>query len=228
VVLFSLGGVWLFFKIAWLRTPLLSLDAIDALVKGERTDEAIIYCQKRIMVYPEETASYYMLGNLYEEKRKFKDAEKIYKKLKEAFPDDALPYFYLGRTYFSENHPAAALQELSLSETLSEKITDSEERKENLSQVWDLMAQIYQDDLEDYKKAADVSKKRIELEPENWDAHYDLGTAYAYLGWAPNAYKEFNLILEKNPGTDIARDAEDAINYVRQGKNPKKSGNVLF
>jgi len=228
LVLAGAGVLWFLSQVSIWRTPLVSTETIEAAVKNGDIDQAIRYCQRRIVANPREVGSYCLLGNLYEEKRKFEEAERTYNEIIERAPEYALLRFYLGRTYYSQNRAEDAIGELRYSVTLSEKETDPARQKETLIPALGLLATIYMETTKEYKKAVGVLEKLVEADPKNWEAHYQLGTAYAYAGLSAGAYKEFNKIIKENPGTDIAKYAENAIQYVREKRNPSKSKYVLI
>ena len=136
-----------------------------------------------------------------------------------------IPSLYLLAAALVQNREfEEALEKLNQAERLIGLSQAPEEKKQPvLAQVWALQAEIYREYLKDYKKAAVVLEKQVAAEPEDWETHYELGTTYAYLGLSQSAFKEFQLIAEKNPGTELAKEAENAIQYVRERRNPGKS-----
>jgi tetratricopeptide (TPR) repeat protein len=49
---------------------------------------------------------------------------------------------------------------------------------------------------ENYEKAAELLEKAVELDPENWEGHFQLGIAYMELGRRSDAYPEFKRAKE--------------------------------
>jgi tetratricopeptide (TPR) repeat protein len=219
VVFVSVGIIWIFPKIALIQTPLVDLAVIETAVEDGRLDQAIAYCKKRISQYPEEIASYELLGSILEEKSKYKEAIKIYDRISERFPEDGFNYLCLGRIYYKQNEIESAVEHLRYAESLLQKAQD----KENLAQARGLLASIYIEFTKEYNKAILVSQRAVADNPQDWDARYQLGTAYAYSNQSQSAYREFNKIVQENPGTEIAQYAENAIQYVREKRNPQKS-----
>ena len=68
-----------------------------------------------------------------------------------------------------------------------------------------------------YEQAARYFEKAIELDPTYQPAHSWLGASYAYLGRKDESLREFNRVLEIDPGT---KDALSALRWIKSLEKP--------
>src|SRR3990167_5668619 len=74
---FLLGFVLISYGLM-LSKPLLPVSAIQRIAADGRTAEAIAVCRKGLMIFPDERAASFVLGQLYEKSSRYAEAEKIY------------------------------------------------------------------------------------------------------------------------------------------------------
>ena len=208
-------------------TPLISIDEIQQMADQEDYEGAIKSCKRRLLADANEYSTLTLLGSLYEENSEPRNAEAVYRKLLKDNEDDPTLHFYLGRSLFHKNEIEAAVKSLNASIALAEKSFPAEEVKEILSMNYGLLGEIYVEHTKEYRKAIAELQKFLNLDPANPEARYQLATAYAYSSQYQNAFKEFDKIIKENPNTEIAKLAENAIQYVREKRNPGKSKVLL-
>lgn len=229
-LIFLVLGVFGVFKAVELirvrNTPLVPLAVIQEALENEAVDQAMLYCQKRIQVNPEDTMSYLLLGECFEKKLQMDRAIKIYSQIAAKDVEEPMPYFYLGRAYYKKGQTDLAIQQLKVFKDLSDRRLTGEAKKESQKQGSAFLARIYMES-KAYKKAIPELRSMLDNDPENQEVRYELGTAYAYSGQYQSAYREFQKIIDEEPGTDMARYAENAVQYVRERRSPDKSRYVL-
>ncbi len=223
----SFGALWTVEQIQIRNTPLVGIYEIREALEDDDVARATLYCKKRILADPEDVLSRLLLGECLEKRRKFDKAIKIYERAAEKAGEEPLPYFYLGRARYRNGETETAVADLKRFKDLSARHLTGEARKESLKQGSSFLAMVYMEYTKEYKKAVLELSSFLELAPEDSQARYELGTAYAYSGQYQSAYREFQRIVDENPGTDIARYAENAIQYVRERRNPGKSQYVV-
>ncbi len=217
-------GIWKavpYFTVA--AVPLVSMDQIQKMIDDEDYDRALKSVRRRLFESPGDEASWVLLGNLYEEKNQPKKAAAIYQKLLSKKRDDALLHLGLGRALYRQNRIGEAVDALNTAQTLAKNSPDPAQAKETLIMTHGLLAEIYGQHTKEYRKAINELQALLNLDPRNWEARYELATDYAYSSQYQNAFREFDGIIKENPGTEIARYAENAIQYVRERRNPGKS-----
>lgn len=204
-------------------TPLVSFDEIQKMVQADDYDGTIKSCKRRLMTDPNEYYSLILLGNMYEEKDTPRKSEVIYRRLLKTNNNDPLVHFYLGRSLYRQNKIDAAIASIGTSQSLAEGSSAAEQVKDVLAMDYGLLGEIYTESTKEYRKAIVELKKLLILDPANAHVRYQLGTAYAYSNQYQNAFREYDTIVKENPNTDIARYAENAIQYVRERRHPGKS-----
>lgn len=209
------------------NAPLVPIAKIHEALENDRTGEAMLYCQKRILTNPDDTLSYLLLGECLEQKYQVKQAIKVYSEISSKNVEEPLPYFYLGRAYYKKGETDRAVGYLKIFKDLSDRALIGEAKAESRKQAALFLATIYMES-KAYRKAIPELQSVLESEPQNQDVRYELGTAYAYSGQYQSAYREFQKIVDESPGTETARYAENAIQYVRERRSPDKSRTVLL
>lgn len=202
--------------------PLVPYDTVAQLVDEEKYPEAVLYCKKRLLSDPKDADTALLLGNIYEIQGKNARALKLYERVARQYPEEGIALYHRARGLYLTGRADKALGEVRSAEALFEKDPDERVRAEGLKGLYDFEAEVLEGQ-ESYKAAAAALEKRLSLDPSDERTRYRLGVAYAYAGQWQHAYKQFNQIVTDHPGTEMARFAENAIQYVRQRKNPDRS-----
>lgn len=226
-VLLVLGIVFyfLFSQIGVITAPNLSGKEILQLSAEGQTAQAILASRKRVGHAPESAPERLLLGYLYEQDKKEEKAREQFLKAVELDPADLSAHWALARNYYTQNSMSEAVAQVGELESQA-ALLQGDPRKQAwpiLKQALMLKSTIYLENLQIYAKAVPPLKKILETEPADLDARYALGTAYAYQGLSQSAFKEFDKIIKENPGTEMAKNAEYAVQYIREGRNPGKS-----
>jgi len=203
--------------------PVVSLSDIRSMIEKEDLDEAVLRCRRRLLSFPGESETRVLLGNLYEETGENKKARAIYEGLIGKDPEDPLLHFFFGRTLYHLNRPEEAEEVLKKAQSLARALENREEGVKVEIFSGGLLGEIYMDDTKEYRKAAAEFERCLKEDPKNAPLRFRLATAYAYAGMSQSAYREFSRIVKEEPGTEIARQAENAIQYVREGRSPGRS-----
>jgi|GEM_PF-1164608 len=128
--------------------------------------------------YPE---TYFFLGLLYHDEKRFDDAVGAYRRYLEFYPDDAAAWFNLGVTYAAAGRPPEA-EEAYL------KVLTEDPR--NVATLHNLAILYHRRG--DFGRAAFFWRRLAEIAPTDADAYYGLGLAHYYAGDYAAAAAAFN------------------------------------
>ncbi len=131
-------------------------------------EKAEPFFQKAITLDAEAGTAYYGLANLYYNKERYEEASKLYETAIRQGVDEADAYFMLGKSLERSDNGKLALPYL---QRAAELATDDLEIR--------LSYGILLANLELFKEAGDEFRYIIEQDPDNADAHYNLGFLYA-------------------------------------------------
>ena len=70
-----------------------------------------------------------------------------------------------------------------------------------------------------YEKAIEMSKKALEKNPNDAEAHFQLGVSYSYTGDMANAYKEFMTAARLDPGKTADAETDIKSNWAKHFNN---------
>lgn len=206
--------------------PLESIEVIEKYAEEDDFDTAILACKRRLLADPAEYVSILFLGNLYEENAQYEKAERIFLGLLRKDPSDLMAHLYLGKTYYRHNRIENAIEDLEFFR--SGTAGSSEVRKGDKQEGAMMLADIYLQFTKEYAKAIGVLKELLKEYPNDWEARYSLGSVYTYAKQYASAYGEFNKIVQECPDKETVKYAENAIQYVRERRNPAKSSLLLI
>ncbi len=199
--------------------PALSEEAIRELALTDMS-AALRAAERRRAAAPHDASAALLLGGFYEMSGTDKKAEKVYADATRANPGEPMLFFYLGRVRYRLNKIDPAIESLIQFQKMAARQAAYEKEREAASL---LLGEIYLDFTKEYRKAAIQLKNALDIDPANADARYALATAYAYSNQTASAFKEFETVIRENPGTELAQYAENAMQYVRERRNPTKS-----
>ena len=169
------------------------------------------------------------LGILYWDQQKKSAAIKQFRKAIKIYPDDPLPYFYLGDAYYLERKPEKAIEQFDIFQEKTDQIPDMDEAAidfyiEKLNHIGYRCTA-----MQLKKKAAETFKKMIKLKPDDPKAHYNMAVCYyQFYNNRPRAYQELNKVIELAPNTRIADKAEFYIDYMRRNPDSRIIGDFAF
>lgn len=192
-------------------------------------NDAIPALEKAIEMNSANTQAYYMIGKAYQEQRIFDKAAEGYKKyleLNPQSPQDA--HYQLGICLMeAEQYEGAitALQEALKSNpqdlTVNYKLAQSYQKAgqlEKAEELYIMLAQLSPEEAKIYfntiirmyddakmpDKAVAAAQKMIELDPNNYEAYYNLGAMYVKMKKFTDAAATFQKSIELRPDFDIA------------------------
>jgi len=200
------------------RGRLLAPAEIHQLIVAGDYVHAIEAARKGIKTHPDQVGYYLLLGEAHEAADEFEEALRIYRQVMDRGPYLPQPHYFLGRAYYRKKDIPQAVRSLQTSVELTQKNLRGEMKKVNLLMGYTLLSKIYFGAERDYAKAADTLENILALDPVNWEARYQLGWSYVYLKRPSEARKQFGMILQKNPKTPIARQAETALQALGEEK----------
>jgi len=226
LVLFGAGAYFAGAHFSLMMEPVLSGEEIQKKVDAEDFEGAIRSVRRLLLDHPGDGALLETLGNLHEQNDEPKKAEAIYRGLLEKNGNDAMLNFDLARALYRENRISESLAQMAMARSLAKRRAGGDSAG-IVIMTHALAGEIYMQNTREYRKAIPEYAQLLKLDPKRADIRYQLGMAYAYAGQYQSAFGEFDRIVKENPGTEIAKYAQNAIQYVRERRNPGKS-NVLL
>lgn len=154
----------------------------------KQLEEAIKTFQKAIILNPEFAHAHFNIGTIYYEKKDFKKAEEKFLKLLELIPSFNEPYYYLIRIYLTKNDLNSA-----------ENILKKAEKNINKDSNYYFFEGLFWVQKEDFKKAIFFLEKTIKMDPNYFDAKFNLAQAYYRIGNVKESLKNYEESLHINP-----------------------------
>lgn len=174
--------------------------------KNQLLNQASVYLQKAIEIYPEYQDAYNNLGLVFKELQQYDKAILTHRKNLEQFPDYNKGYFNLGTTFMAKKDYRSAIQYLQ----------EYCNRVPNQFNAYFLMGQSA-GNLGQFDEAIQYLNQSLGIQPNNIDAINYLGMAYGMVNQMQNAEKQFLRALNINPQrVDILMNL--ALNYHNQGQ----------
>jgi tetratricopeptide (TPR) repeat protein len=173
----------------------------------ERYGEAIDELRKAIALNPSIPGAYYQLGYSHWKLGHFSEARVAFERELKFQPPDPYSHYYLGRIFLSEGQTA--------------KATDQFEKVLTISPILDVYQQLGGAYLGANKleQAIAYLQKAVELHPDQSDARYQLGRAYALAGRKSDAQREFELARDlKDQDQQMIRELTQCEGYLKQKK----------
>ncbi|MDD5681018.1 MAG: tetratricopeptide repeat protein [Candidatus Omnitrophica bacterium] len=180
--------------------------------------DVVTLCKKRTAINPSDVTAITYMGIALEELGQWQQAERLYKTAIKQSPDYPTPYYHLGKLFLLKRKDTqAAIKEIEIFKEKSEELSKVDKQaKEGIIVAQHLLVYIYNETLQDYKKAVQEGKYLLGLAPEDQAAHYNLGISYLYLDKKSMAYTEFKKVIDLNPTSEIARYAKEAIESMQK------------
>jgi len=195
---------------------------IDRLFKEERFDEAEIILKKRLSLNSADYIAMTALGSIYQDRGDRKTALKLYKQAMKIAPDYPIAHLYLGRLYYLMRKPEEAIAEFDAFKAKMKNLPnmDSETRKMYVNDLYYLI-EVYST-LEQYGDVKREIDEILKIDPKSQDAHYCLGVYhYVHEHNRSRAYQSFKKTIDIEPGSDTAKRAEYAIDYIRNNPDSR-------
>ncbi|GEM_PF-1179479 len=202
---------------------------IDELFESEKLDEAELMLKKRISLNSADYIALTALGQIYQDRGDGKNALNLYEAASRIAPDYPIAHLFLGRAYFLMRRYDEALYELK---KFKEKMAllpnmDSRTKKMYINSLY-YLAEIYYT-LKQYNDFKAQAEDVLRLDPKEQDAYYNLAI-YFYVAERKRseAYKYFKKVIELDPGSEIAKRSEYAIEFMRKNPDPRMAPDFSF
>lgn len=195
---------------------------IDELIKKKDYDGAEVLCKKRLLLNPSDYVAITQLGEIYWRKQDRRKAIKLFRKAAKMVPDYPNVHLLLGRAYFFEKKPEKGMERFRI---FKEKMRLLPQLDEDTIDYYVLslhyISYIYITQKE-YGKALKEFQEIIELDPDDQEAHYNLGYCYyKHYRNRSRAYGELKKAIELDPSSYLAGRAEFLIDFIRRNPDPR-------
>jgi Flp pilus assembly protein TadD len=162
-------------------------------------DEAIATCVNSLKEHPDEPSFYVLLGELYESKKDWENAEQMYQKALKLRPGNPLASNNLAFVLLQTGGNVDVA--LALAQTARRGMLDSPNAADTLGWVYYQKAA--------FRSAIDLFQEALRLSernrtPDNPTFHYHLGLAYEKAGQAALAKEQFHRVLKISPNSTDA------------------------
>lgn len=173
----------------------------NLLASMNENERAERFFQKAITLDEQAATAFYSLANLYYNAERYAEAAKLYEKAISNGIEGPDAYFMLGKSFDKEGHTKLALPYLQRAYEL-----DASDIQIKLTYGIALAS------MEMFEQAEPVFKEITEVDPENADAHYNLGVLYAVsTSDTEAALKHLKEAFTIQPNYDQARYVYDMI-----------------
>lgn len=174
----------------------------NLLASMNENERAERFFQKAITLDEKAATAFYSLANLYYNTERFEEAAKLYEKAITNGIEGPDAYFMLGKSFQKVDHTKLALPYL--------------QRAYELDETQDIQIKLTYGialaSLEMFDLAEPIFKEILEADPENADAHYNMGVLYAVsTSDTENALKHLKEAFTIQPNYDQARYVYDMI-----------------
>jgi tetratricopeptide (TPR) repeat protein len=146
----------------------------------EHPDAAITLFEKAIAKDVLREDIYHTLGNIYIQKKDYKNAQRIYQQLVKQQPGSFVGYFFLGKIYTDLNQPEAATKAFQKTLTLA---PDLEEPRFRLIELYESQGQI--------EKSEALYQEILSQNPKSIRAAMGIGLSHYHHGQKPGAKTQF-------------------------------------
>ena len=174
----------------------------NLLASMNENERAERFFQKAITLDEKAATAFYSLANLYYNTERFEEAAKLYEKAITNGIEGPDAYFMLGKSFQKVDQTKLALPYL--------------QRAYELDETQDIQIKLTYGialaSLEMFDVAEPIFKEILELDPENADAHYNMGVLYAVsTSDTESALKHLKAAFTIQPNYDQARYVYDMI-----------------
>jgi len=174
------------------------------------TDQAIATCRQSLQNHPREISIAVLLGQLYESKQDWSNAQQSYQKVLDNKPGDPLASGRLAYTILQSGGNLDVA--LSLAQAAHRGMPDSPAAADTLGWVYYRMGS-YPSAIRFLQEALRRSEKNPG--PDDSRIHYHLGLAYAKAGQPVMARQQWQLVLRISPNSTDAADARKQLDELK-------------
>ena len=178
---------------------------------------------------PHDAVSRTRLGVLYWEAGKRRSALKEFRRVQKERPDYAVPYYFIGEAYFLERKPEKAeANYLRFVENMDvEHLRNNDLIESYVSLLHKIGRRFWS--MKNYDNSRDMSRKILELDPDNSLARYNLAVYYYnHERDRSKAFQELTEVIRLSPESRLAAKAEFFIDYMRRNPDPRIIGDFSF
>ncbi len=198
-------------------------DKIDVLVENKSYSEAFKELRKCLSRNPSHPWAVLQMARLYQELGRLGQAEKLYRQALEWRPEDPSAHYTLAQFYlYQKKDFELALAEfkearvlLAENRSLSSKPSDDKKWKEGIRGATRAIYGVYLEVLRKPRSAALEIEWLVKKEWAEAQDYYALGVAYTRLQKRSSAYQSFKKVIELDPKSEAAKDAEAIIETIR-------------
>lgn len=202
---------------------------IDEMVKSERFDEAEEVLRKRLSMNEADYIAMTELGYIFQHKGDRKGALRLFETAVKIAPDYPVAHLFLGRLYFLNREYEDAIEQFGIFKNKM-KLLPKMDKDTKAMYVDSLkyLSEVYYT-LERYEEALKEIREILKLEPKDQEAYYSL--AMYYYKYEHNKYKTYEAlkkVIELGPDTEMAKDANYAIEYMRANPDSRVMPDFSF
>jgi tetratricopeptide (TPR) repeat protein/predicted regulator of Ras-like GTPase activity (Roadblock/LC7/MglB family) len=190
----------------------------DALRKEGRLDEALETCRKGLEKHGHYTIARVVLGRIYQDQKKNKEAEAEFKKVLEADPENLQALSHLGELFLAQRRHAEAIEEFQRVLALN---PDDEATQQSLKKAIEAAAQ----DQGHPKATAPVPQSDGKAGAKDSSATLTIAELYLKQGHFDKAIEVFQELLAEDPQNLLLRQKLAAA-VEQQQKHQSASGGV--
>lgn len=172
-------------------------------------EKSVAQLSAAIRLVPNDERSRMVLANVLVDAGRVAEAEHALKETVQAIPDSGLAHFRLGQLYQALSLLPQAVQEFEMAVTLDPLA--------GLDHLYETIGGLYVNQA-NFDSAVDAYAKRVDVNPNNTDAHRKLGEIYFLQGRDDEALAEFVAALLIDPRNAAALAAACQV-YVRMGRS---------
>jgi tetratricopeptide (TPR) repeat protein len=189
---------------------------IDKLVAEGRSGEAEALLRKHLSRNKDDYAAMTRVGLMCQDRGDKRAAARLFSDAIKINPDYPMAHFFLGRLYFLTQKDEEAAGEFELfKEKMAKTPLLADEAKATYIKDLYYVSDVYYS-LKRYEDFRKTVEDILRMDPNDAYAHYNLGVYYYKCAHdRPKAFRMFNKTMELSPGTDIAKKAKYAIEFIR-------------
>ena len=205
-------------------------DDISDLIKKRKLRKAEDLCKQRLSFNSSDYVAITQLGLIYWEKNKRKKSMQLYKKAIRIAPDYPEAHMLLGKYYVFEKNPKKGLKEFKIFKEKMLLLPKEKDQKTKDYFVSNLhyICSIYSI-LKKYEELIKECKYIITIDSKEQLAYYNLAVVYyKHYNKVSVAYDKLKKIIEIDPNTDIAKNAQFLIDYMRKNPDSKSLPDFSF
>jgi len=169
------------------------------------------------------------LGRTYLEKGDRSKALNTFSRAVKIDPDYPMAHFFLGKLHYLMRDYDDAISELNIfKEKMKPLLAANKENTRTYIECLYYIGEVYFT-LERYDESRIETEEILRIDPKEQDAHYNLGVYYYVREHnRSRAYNFFMKTINIAPGTDIAKNAKYAIEFMRNNPDSRIAPDFSF